>query len=112
MVEEMIHHLSWCIILTEEYRDCSSDYIELLTQASVASGMTQSGSPYENALAEWINGIIKGEFFPKRIYQNHKEAKKTLSKIIWTYNEEWPHASLDYLTPSQADKENGEIRKR
>lgn len=91
---------------------CSSDYIELLTQANIAISMTQSGSPYENALAERINGIIKGEFFPKRIYQNHKEAKKTLSKIIWTYNEERPHASLDYLTPSQADKENGEIRKR
>ncbi|MDQ3112369.1 MAG: integrase core domain-containing protein, partial [Bacteroidota bacterium] len=70
------------------------------------------GSPYENALAERVNGILKGEFFPKRIYQNHREAKKALSKIIWTYNEQRPHASLDYLTPSQAEKENGELRRR
>ena len=91
---------------------CSSDYIEMLTKGNIAVSMTQSGSPYENALAERINGIIKGEFFPKRIFQNHKEAKKTLSKIIWIYNEERPHASLDYLTPSQAENENGEIKKR
>lgn len=90
----------------------SSDYIELLTKENIAIGMTQSGRPYENALAERINGIIKGEFFPKRIHQSHKEAKKTISKIIWTYNEERPHASLDYLTLSQADNENGEIKKR
>ncbi len=91
---------------------CSSGYIELLTSADIAISMTQSGSPYENALAERVNGILKGEFFPKRIYQNHREAKKALSKIIWTYNEQRPHASLDYLTPSQAEKENGELRRR
>jgi transposase InsO family protein len=91
---------------------CSSDYIELLTKANIAISMTQSGSPYENALAERINGIIKGEFFPKRIYQNHREAKKSITQIIWTYNEQRPHASLDYLTPSQADYVNGEIKKR
>jgi len=88
---------------------CSSNYIELLTKTNIAVSMKQSGSPYENALAERINGIIKGEFFPKRIYQNHKEAKKTLSKIIRTYNEERPHASLDYLTPSQAENKHAEI---
>ena len=91
---------------------CSSAYIELLTQVNIAISMTQSGSPYENALAERINGIIKGEFFPKRIYQNHREAKKSLTQIIWTYNEQRPHASLDYLTPSQADHVNGDIKKR
>lgn len=103
------------VLVHHSYRGiqyCSSDYIELLTKDNIAISMTQSGSPYENALAERINGIIKGEFFPKRIYQKHKEAKKTLSKIIWTYNEERPHASLDYLTPSQAAHENGEIKKR
>jgi transposase InsO family protein len=63
-------------------------------------------------LAERVNGIIKSEFFPKRIYQNHKEAKKALSKIIYTYNEVRPHASLDYLTPSQAESENGHLKKR
>jgi putative transposase len=36
--------------------------------------MTQSRSPYDNALAERINGIIKNEFYPQRIYQNNKEA--------------------------------------
>ncbi len=91
---------------------CSSGYIELLNSADIAISMTQSGSPYENALAERVNGIIKNEFFPKRIYQNHREAKKALTKIIWIYNEHRPHASLDYLTPSQAEKENGELNRR
>ncbi len=40
--------------------------------------MTQSGSPYDNALAERLNGTIKNDFFPKRVYQNHKEADKAV----------------------------------
>ncbi|WP_107809987.1 DDE-type integrase/transposase/recombinase [Elizabethkingia sp. YR214] len=53
---------------------CSRGYIEILQRESIAISMTQTGNPYENALAERMNGIIKNEFFPKRIYQNHKEA--------------------------------------
>jgi len=91
---------------------CSSEYIELLNRANIAISMTESGSPYENALAERVNGIIKSEFFPKKIYQNHKEAKKSIAKIIETYNEKRPHASLDYLTPEQAHSQEGALKKR
>ena len=64
--------------------------------------MTQSGSTYDNALAERVNGIIKNEFYPKWIYQNHKEASEAITKIIQIYNSKRPHASIDYQTPDQA----------
>ncbi len=41
---------------------CSSDYVELLGSEAISISMTQSGDPYENALAERMNGILKGEF--------------------------------------------------
>jgi len=91
---------------------CSADYIDILTKANIAISMTQNGSPYENALAERVNGIIKNEFFPKKVYQNHKEAKKTISKIILTYNEKRPHSSIDFLTPEQAHSQEGFMKKR
>jgi putative transposase len=74
--------------------------------------MTQSGNPYENALAERMNGIIKSEFFPRRIYQNHKKAKKAIDKIVLVYNTRRPHSSLDYLTPSDAHNMTGPISQR
>src|SRR5664280_1727724 len=45
---------------------CSYEYIDILMKANIAISMTQSGSPYENALAERVNGIIKNEFSPGR----------------------------------------------
>ena len=91
---------------------CSFEYINILMKANIAISMTQSGSPYENALAERVNGIIKNEFFPKKVYQNHKEAKKAIDRIILTYNERRPHSSIDFLTPEKAHNQEGIINKR
>ena len=91
---------------------CCSEYVDILTKEKIAISMTQSGSPYENALAERVNGTIKNDFFPKKVYQNHKEAKKAISKIIDVYNQKRPHASVDYLTPDEAHLKEGNLKKR
>ena len=91
---------------------CSAEYVRVLAKENIAISMTQSGSPYENALAERVNGTIKNDFFPKRVYQNYKEAKKAVSNIIQLYNQKRPHASLDYLTPNQAHLKQGTVKKR
>lgn len=74
--------------------------------------MTQTGSPYDNALAERVNGTVKNEFHPKSIYQNHQEAVRALCGKINIYNDIRPHDSLDYLTPSQAHELSGPIPKK
>ena len=64
------------------------------------------------AFNKLINNTIKNDFFPKQIFQNHKEAKKVIAKSIQIYNEKRPHASVDYLTPEQAHLKDGKIKKR
>ncbi|MEO5997288.1 MAG: integrase core domain-containing protein [Chitinophagaceae bacterium] len=91
---------------------CSSEYIEILARENIAISMTQSGSPYDNALAERVNGTIKNDFFPKKVYKDHKEAKKAISKIVAVYNQKRPHASVDYLTPDEAHLKEGDLKKR
>jgi putative transposase len=41
---------------------CSAGYVQLLTKNRVQISMTQNGSPYDNAIAERVNGILKNEF--------------------------------------------------
>jgi transposase InsO family protein len=90
---------------------CSAAYVEMLQYNKIDISMTQSGSPYENALAERMNGILKNEFYPKRVYQNHKEAFKVLASNIEIYNCKRPHLSLGYLTPEIAHEKEGEFTK-
>lgn len=90
---------------------CCFDYVETLMKEGIAISMTQSGSPYENAMAERVNGIIKNDFSPKIIYQNHQQAQRAIQKIIQVYNEKRPHLSLNYMTPSLAHTYEGAMKK-
>ncbi|RAJ19953.1 integrase-like protein [Pedobacter cryoconitis] len=90
------HELPFCLVHHSDrgIQYCCADYVEILKEEGISISMTQSGSPYDNALAERVNGIIKDEFYPKRVYQNHKEAEKALSRIIKIYNSKRPIAVL------------------
>lgn len=90
---------------------CSAAYVEMLQYNKIDVSMTQSGSLYENALAERMNGILKNEFYLKRVYQNHKEAFKVLASNIEIYNCKRPYLSLGYLTPEIVHKKEGEFTK-
>lgn len=91
---------------------CSFEYTKLLLEHDIQISMTQNGNPYDNALAERVNGILKNEFYPKRVYINHQDAVNNISKIVKIYNLQRPHSSIDYLTPQEAHLKSGEIKKR
>lgn len=91
---------------------CCKEYVDLLGSQNIAISMTERGDPYENALAERINGILKGEF---NLYSSQESFELTYDRIvrsITAYNEIRPHGSCDYLTPSQAHQKEGKLKKR
>lgn len=80
---------------------CSSGYIDLLTKNDVAVSMTQNGSPYDNAVAERVNGILKDEFGLDGMFADITEARRQTSEAVALYNQERPHLSCHMLTPQQ-----------
>ncbi len=91
---------------------CSEAYTALLLQNHIQISMTQSGSPYDNAQAERINGILKTEFLLDQIFEDFQVAKTKVATAVQVYNEKRPHASCNYLTPHQAHQQQGELQKR
>ncbi len=104
--ESIIHHSD----RGSQY--CSHNYVDLLLKNNIGISMTENGDPYENALAERVNGIIKTEF---NLYSSSLGFDQTgyqVSKSIKSYNELRPHASCDYLTPNQAHLKSDKLNKR
>jgi transposase InsO family protein len=62
--------------------------------------MTENGDPYENAIAERVNGILKEEYLYDYSVQDISEAKLVLDCVVKLYNNERPHMSCDYRTPT------------
>jgi transposase InsO family protein len=92
--EYLIHHSD------RGLQYCSSDYITLLREHYIAISMTNNGDPYENAIAERMNGILKSEFGLYATFKNIDEAKAVVDIAINNYNTLRPHMSLALQTPS------------
>ena len=63
--------------------------------------MTENGDPYENAVAERMNGILKAEFGLSEQMDDLTDASKQTNQSILTYNNLRPHLSCRMLTPIQ-----------
>ena len=75
---------------------CSDTYVQLLTtHPEIRISMTENGDPYENAIAEQVNGILKSEFKLDQLFQSMTEMKGVVEKSIQAYNEKRPHASCN-----------------
>jgi len=80
---------------------CSKTYTELLTNCGMEISMSEKGNPYENAVAERINGILKEEFMLCGTFKTKYIAAKAVKEAIETYNTLRPHMSIGYQTPNE-----------
>lgn len=80
---------------------CCEGYIEVLQHHHIAISMTQSGSPYDNALAERVNGILKTELNLDNTFSSYSAAVPAVHQAVDAYNRLRPHMSCGNLTPEQ-----------
>jgi putative transposase len=91
---------------------CCIDYVQMLEHYRINISMTEKGDPYENAIAERVNGILKTEFLLNRTFATFDEAAAAVDMAIDKYNHVRPHASCNYLTPAMAHEQSGLLKKR
>lgn len=93
---KLIHHSD------RGFQYCAPIYTKLLKDNRIRISMTQNGDPYENAIAERVNGILKDEFDIAEGFISHLQAVKEIKHAIETYNTKRPHLSCKMMTPDQA----------
>ncbi|MCK6542586.1 IS3 family transposase [bacterium] len=80
---------------------CSGLYTDYLRNHHVQISMTEHGDPYENAIAERVNGILKDEFGLGDTLESFTQANKLVHDSIQIYNHQRPHWSCGLLTPCE-----------
>lgn len=79
---------------------CSHEYTNLLKEHGVGISMGEAGNPYDNAIAERVNGILKTEFLLDSTFPDLQAAARAVREAITIYNNLRPHMSIGYQTPS------------
>lgn len=91
---------------------CSSGYVRCLRDHHCQISMTQNGSPYDNAVAERVNGILKDEFYCDEIFVSYEQARRYVDQAIIIYNTQRPHLSCSMLTPVEMHRQQRIVVKK
>ena len=92
---------------------CCDLYIDELQKYGIRISMTEDYKPTDNAIAERVNGTIKGEsiYRQQRRFETYHEALSEIGRFIDFYNSRRPHYSIGMQTPDVAHGQTGEQRK-
>jgi putative transposase len=64
--DRLIHHSD------RGFQYCSYSYVKLLQDNNIQISMGEAGNPYDNAIAERVNGILKNEFYLNAAFNNYR----------------------------------------
>lgn len=102
----LIHHSD------RGFQYCHPSYVDMLQKNNIRVSMTDKYDPYENAIAERVNGILKGEYEIGDGFLGLKDSLREIRHAIWLYNNDRPHLSCHGLEPVKAHKkENYKLKK-
>jgi transposase InsO family protein len=102
---DLLHHSD------RGFQYCNPRYTEILEKHGIRISMTTKYDPYENAVAERVNGILKTEYEIGDGFLGYKDAKYEIKHAIWLYNTDRPHLSCNNLVPRKAHElENYELK--
>jgi putative transposase len=90
--EGLIHHSD------RGFQYCADVYVSQLRRRGIIISMGEAGNCYDNAMAERVNGILKGEYGLDETFTDEKEAVR---EGIKAYNEQRPHWSLGLRIPAK-----------
>ena len=82
-----------------QYR--SAQYVDTLSCKGIKTSMTQDGSPYDNAIAERVNGILKQEWLDGEDFADLREVREKVEEVVRLYNTRRPHMAIGLNTPEK-----------
>lgn len=78
----------------------------ILSSFKIDRSLSRKGNPYDNAVSEAKNKILKTEFIYQRKFENLEQLQLELAEYVYWYNNIRIHGSLDYISPIEYRKLN------
>ena len=79
---------------------------EMLEVFGITRSLSKRGCPYDNAVVESTNKILKAEFVYREGFERLEDLQVKLSDYVWWYNHERMHSKLGYMSPVEFRKKS------
>ncbi|MSU03080.1 IS3 family transposase, partial [Tissierella pigra] len=71
----------------------------ILEAFNIERSLSRKGNPYDNAVSEATNKILKVEFIYQNTFESLEDLELQLAEYIYWYNHIRIHGSLGYISP-------------
>lgn len=112
LVEEALYSIKYPLNQIELFHTdrglefCNKRIKEILSIFGIRRSLSNKGTPYDNAVIEATNKIIKKEFIYQKKFKNIKQLKLEMSEYVYWYNNIRIHGSLGYQSPIKYKSNN------
>ena len=71
----------------------------MLDVFGITRSLSGPGSPYDNAVVESTDRLVKKELIHRNVYTNVEQLRSDVNRYVWWYNHRRLHSTLGYLSP-------------
>ena len=71
----------------------------MLDVFGVTRSLSRPGNPYDNAVVESTDRLVKKELIHRNVYTNVEQLRSDVNRYVWWYNHQRLHSTLGYLSP-------------
>ena len=74
---------------------------ELLDVFGIKRSLSRKGNPYDNAVVESTNRLLKKELVYRNSYATIEQLRRDLNDYVWWFNNQRLHSTLGYRSPKE-----------
>ena len=74
---------------------------ELLDVFDIRRSLSRKGNPYDNAVVESTNRLLKKELIYRNHYTSLEQLRSDLNDYVWWFNNQRLHSTLGYRSPKE-----------
>ncbi|WP_302694884.1 IS3 family transposase [uncultured Bifidobacterium sp.] len=74
---------------------------ELLDVFDIRRSLSRKGNPYDNAVVESTNRLLKKELIYRNHYTSLEQLRSDLNDYVWWFNNQRLHSTLGYRSPNE-----------
>lgn len=71
----------------------------MLDVFGITRSLSRPGNPYDNAVVESTNRLVKKELIHRNVYTNVEQLRSDVNRYVWWYNHQRLRSTLGYLSP-------------
>ena len=74
---------------------------ELLDVFGIKRSLSRKGNPYDNAVVESTNRLLRKELVYRNSYATIGQLRRDLNDYVWWSDDQWLHSTLGYRSPKE-----------